>query len=136
MSGWARFFRKVPAPPASKTAAQTTGSQAEDRALSLLQAAGLVCIHRNWRCPRGELDLVMREGDTLVIVEVRARGSTRYGGAAASVGVQKQRRLIAATQQFLQAFPHYAQAPLRFDVLSFEQDDAPSWLKAAFDGDA
>ena len=74
------------------------GNAAEDAALAHLLAEGLTLVERNYRTPGrggGEIDLVMREaGGTLVFVEVRARAGTTHGGAAASVGGVKQRRIV------------------------------------------
>ena len=65
------------------------GEQHERQAEALLIAAGLVLVARNWRCRLGEIDLIMKDGATLVFVEVRKRGSERFGGAIASIGAQK-----------------------------------------------
>lgn len=113
------------------------GDTAEVRALSHLQANGLVLVQRNYRVARGpssrggEVDLVMRERDgTLVFVEVRARRLGSHGGAASTVGHAKQRRLVFAAQHFLLGFA--ALPPCRFDVVAID-DDRIEWLKAAFD---
>ncbi|TAM97399.1 MAG: YraN family protein, partial [Rhodanobacteraceae bacterium] len=82
------------------------------------------------------IDLVMREGDTLVFVEVRYRRDPRFGGGAASVGAAKQRRLVRAAQGFLSDRPRLARLPCRFDVVAFDGDaDAPrcEWRRNAFD---
>ena len=78
----------------------------------------------------------MRDGQTLVFVEVRYRHDARFGGGAASVGPAKRARLERAAQGFLQAPPHRACLPCRFDVVAFDGDaDAPacSWHRAAFE---
>jgi putative endonuclease len=110
------------------------GADAEDLALRHLQLHGLKTVTRNWRCRGGEIDLVMREGETLVIAEVRKRSSEAFGGAAASVDARKRGRIIQATQLFLAKHPQFSDAPLRFDVLTLDQADNIQWLKAAFDG--
>ena len=78
------------------------GDAAEDEALQYLQAQGLRLLVRNYRTPGrggGEIDLIMQDQDsTVVFVEVRKRTSTRHGGAAASVGRVKQRRVVFAAQ--------------------------------------
>ncbi|MGV3571338.1 MAG: YraN family protein [Ramlibacter sp.] len=110
------------------------GEAAEDQALRHLQAQGLRLVARNYRTPGrggGEIDLVMRERDgTLVFVEVRSRGSARYGGAAASIGAQKQRRIVFAARHFLLRLGQ--QPPCRFDVISIEGGGI-QWMRAAFD---
>ncbi|MGH7170455.1 MAG: YraN family protein, partial [Gemmataceae bacterium] len=70
------------------------GRAAEDRALELLRGAGLVQITRNYRCPQGELDLVMRDGDTVAMIEVRYRRDCGFGGAAETVNTHKQAKLL------------------------------------------
>ncbi|AOB29628.1 hypothetical protein AKI39_01445 [Bordetella sp. H567] len=115
---------------------QQVGSDYEERALALLARAGLRPLARNLRCRAGEIDLALRDGDTLVLVEVRARGDVRYGGAAASVGWAKQARLIRAARCLLPGLVarHWPARPprVRFDVVAFE-DDTPLWLRHAFD---
>ena len=110
------------------------GDAAEDLALAHLQARGLRLVARNYRTPGrggGEIDLVMRERDgTLVFVEVRHRGQARYGGAAASVGWTKQRRIVFAARSYLMRLP--APPPCRFDVISIEGGGI-QWMRAAFD---
>ena len=118
------------------TAAPTTkraGDAAEDRAVAHLRAAGLRLVARNYRTPGrggGEIDLVMREGATLVFVEVRKRASRAYGGAAASIGAAKRRRLVFAARLFLMRLD--APPPCRFDVVAVDEGRI-QWLRAAFD---
>ncbi|MDP3856629.1 MAG: YraN family protein [Stagnimonas sp.] len=112
--------------------AATTGADAEQRACTELQRRGLKLVARNWRCRHGELDLLMLDGDTLAVIEVRARAHASYGGAAGSVDGRKQRRIAAATQAWLQQNPRWAESPLRFDVYACEADGHSDWLQAAF----
>lgn len=110
------------------------GDAAEDRALAHLQAAGLRLVERNYRTPGrggGEVDLILREPDgTLVFVEVRQRASARFGGAAASVGAVKQRRIVFAARHYLMRWG--SPPPCRFDVLALENAGI-QWIRAAFD---
>lgn len=110
------------------------GASAEDAALAHLLAAGLLLVQRNYRTPGrggGEIDLVMREpGGTLVFVEVRARGAATHGGAAASVGAVKQRRIVLAARHYL--LRHASPPPCRFDVVALDGERV-EWLQAAFD---
>ncbi|WOP15255.1 YraN family protein [Ottowia sp. SB7-C50] len=110
------------------------GNAAEEAALTHLQAAGLTLVERNYRTPGrggGEIDLVMRErGGTLVFVEVRARADTSHGGAAATVGAVKQRRIVLAARHYLMRHP--SPPPCRFDVVAIDGNHI-EWLKAAFD---
>lgn len=113
------------------------GAAAEDIAAAHLVAHGAQVLERNYRRRLGELDLVARHGDTLLIVEVRTRSSGAYGGAAASVTAIKQRRLARAAAQLLQQRKELARLPVRFDVIvvSGAQTSAPrvEWLRHAFD---
>jgi putative endonuclease len=116
------------------------GDASEDRALAWLLARGLTLVQRNYRLaggPRvsaGEIDLIMRDGDgTLVFVEVRQRSQRAQGGAAASVGHSKQRRVLRAAQHYLMRLATLP--PCRFDVLAIDGDDI-EWLQAAFDASA
>ena len=136
------FKRDDPSLPVTGTGrAQGTrkaaGDAAEARALLWLQAQGLTAVARNYRVARGpsarggEVDLILRERDgTLVFVEVRARADARHGGAAASVGVAKQRRIVFAAQHYLMRLG--TPPPCRFDVLALDGDEV-QWIKAAFD---
>lgn len=114
---------------------RATGAHAEGIARRFLCAQGLELICENYRCRLGELDLVMREGGTLVIVEVRMRTHAGYGGAVASVDRFKQQRIVRATQHLLLAHPRLGRLPVRFDVVSFEPRTARrlDWIRAAFD---
>lgn len=119
------------------TVGQTTkarGDAGEDEALAFLQARGLRLLQRNYRTPGrggGEIDLIMQAPDgTVVFVEVRQRSRTDFGGAAASIGVQKQRRIILAAQHYLLRWRRLP--PTRFDVVIIEAS-GPQWLQAAFD---
>lgn len=110
------------------------GDAAEDRALAHLRARGLALLARNYRTPGrggGEIDLVMRDRDgTVVFVEVRKRASRSFGGAAASIGWEKQRRIVFAARHYLMRLP--APPPCRFDVISMEGGSI-QWMRAAFD---
>lgn len=121
--------------PVRQSATQRAGADREDQALQRLISAGLTPLARNLACRHGEIDLVMRDGDTLVFVEVRARRHARFGGAAASVNRSKQARLLRTAAFLLPELSrrHWSGAcPLaRFDVVAFDGDDS-QWLQGAF----
>jgi putative endonuclease len=121
-------------PRARAPTTKQAGDAAEDRALAHLQERGLRLIARNYRTPGrggGEIDLVMREPDgTLVFVEVRRRAGSSFGGAAASVGATKQRRIVFAARHYLMRLAE--PPPCRFDVISIEGGGI-QWMRAAFD---
>jgi putative endonuclease len=113
------------------------GAAAEEFAARWLAARGADVLLRNYRRRRGELDLVIREGDVLAIVEVRTRRNARFGGAAASVDARKRRRIAVAAAQLLQARPDLARLRVRFDVLALRPrvdsvDFEVEWIRHAF----
>lgn len=113
---------------------RAAGAAAEDLALQHLQAAGLRLLERNYRTPGrggGEIDLVMQAGDgTVVFVEVRQRSAAGHGGAAASVGAVKQKRIVLAARHYLQRWR--APPACRFDVVALDGATL-QWLQGAFD---
>ncbi len=113
------------------------GNAAEDIAAAFLVAQGVQLLFRNYRRRLGELDLVARHGDVLLIVEVRTRSSNAYGGAAASVNGLKRRRIVRAAQQLLQQHPELSKLRARFDVIAVSDLSAASpkvdWIRGAFD---
>jgi putative endonuclease len=101
------------------------GRFGEDAAASHLAAAGLTILERNWRIPqvagsdvRGEIDIVAREGDALVVVEVKTRSGTGYGWPAEAVTADKARRIRRLALAWLVAHPGEGHASVRFDVVS------------------
>jgi putative endonuclease len=108
------------------------GVEAERIAERFLLQHGLVLVERNYRCRFGEIDLVMREADTLVFVEVRLRGRADFGGAAASITGAKRERLLRAARHYL---ARLRSAPVcRFDavLLSAPNPAGIEWLRDAF----
>ena len=110
---------------------QRQGRAWEDVALSHLQRAGLVLVEANFACKGGEIDLVMRDGATLVFVEVRQRASMAHGGAAASITPAKVRRLVRAAGVYLMRFN--APPECRFDVVAIDAG-VLAWLRNVIEG--
>lgn len=106
------------------------GERYEHTAEALLKASGLTLVERNWRCRFGEIDLIMRDGATLVFVEVRQRNSQRFGGAAASIGRDKQARIERAVGLYLSRLP--TMPACRVDAVLFDGSSAPLWLRNIF----
>jgi len=106
------------------------GEDKERLACSYLEGRGLRLLERNYRSRRGEIDLVMREADTLVFVEVRFRASTRFGTPAETIDIHKQRRLAAAAAHYLQRKP--TNLPCRFDVVALSGTSRIDWIRDAF----
>lgn len=112
------------------------GAIFEERACGELTRAGLKLLARNYTTRYGELDLVMREGETIVFVEVRHRVRAGHGDALASITAIKQGRLIQTAELWLAAYPQHAHRTCRFDVVSYDGpvDDARmNWLRNAFE---
>lgn len=118
-----------------KTWRQRRGHAAEERVLATARERGLTCLARNFHCRQGELDLVLREGEELIVAEVRYRGRDDFGNPAASVNYRKRRRIIAATRYFLVKHPEHADRAIRFDVIGIGPGERLEWLEAAFDVD-
>ena len=113
---------------------QQTGKDAERLAQRHLEQHGLRLLAHNWLCKRGELDLVMLDGDTVVFVEVRYRKHAAWGGALESVDARKRQRLILAAELFLQRESRWGRQPCRFDVVAIGPGDTGlNWLRNAFE---
>jgi putative endonuclease len=113
------------------------GRRGEDLAARHLETHGLRLLERNYRCRGGEIDLVMLDGESLVLVEVRLRSSAAHGGAAASVGPHKQRRFVRAARHLLLTRPAYRELRARFDVVALDRDASGgelrvTWIRDAF----
>ena len=114
------------------------GRQAEDLARRHLEAQGLRLLERNYRCRAGELDLVMLDGSTLVLVEVRSRSTSTHGDAASTVGARKQQRVIRAARHLMLTRPDYRRLPARFDVVAIDPGSpgaagpTVTWIRDAF----
>ncbi len=111
---------------------RAAGQCAENSACAFLESQGFTIVTRNFLRRIGELDVVARAGDLLVVAEVRMRASERYGGAAASIGRDKQRRIAATAGLLLQRYPELRRCRVRFDVIVV-RDGRIEWLKHAFD---
>lgn len=109
------------------------GREAEALAAVCLEKHGLRIVERNWHCRFGEIDLVARDGDSLVFVEVRARSSRDFGGAAESIHAGKRSRLIAAANQYLTRIG--LDTPCRFDAVLIGPAGTPQWVRDAFSAD-
>ena len=111
------------------------GVGGEDAALRYLTAHKLKLIERNYRCRTGEIDLVMLDGSTLALIEVRYRTDSHFGGAAASVTWHKQRRIISAAKHLLVTRTDLRRFPARFDVVAVAPGSRGlqvEWIRAAF----
>lgn len=126
------FYQRTRKSAPTKT---QTGAAIENAAAEWLEARALICVERNFRCRGGEIDLIMRDGNTLVFVEVRLRSRSSFGSAAESVTVTKQRRVIHAAHYYLTTRTNNADRACRFDVLAAQQEGGAivwEWVQGAF----
>ena len=111
------------------------GKLAETHAQQWLLKQGLKLITTNYNCRFGEIDLIMLDQSHLVFIEVRLRTNQLYGGAASSVNLKKQQKIITTANHFLMCNKKLAQHSCRFDVIAIESISAhstPVWYKDAF----
>ena len=115
------------------------GIAAEQLAATFLMQHGLKLITQNYHCRFGEIDLVMQDGKTLVFVEVKLRSSNQFGGAAASITPQKQKKMILTAQHYLQT-QKLGDVPCRFDVILMQSANLAAtdlkhieWIRNAFE---
>ena len=107
------------------------GPQAESLAAAFIESKGLTVLARNYRCRLGEIDLVARDGQTTVFIEVRRRTSSAFGGAAASITSAKRQRLLKAARHYLSRLNTLP--PCRFDAVLIEGEPPRiEWLRDAF----
>ena len=115
---------------------RTVGFDAERLADQFLQREGLTPITRNFRCRLGEIDLIMRDENCLVFVEVRYRSSNRFSRAGLTVDIHKQRKIIRTAALFLAKRAQFANSIVRFDIVAVDADEHDNktieWIKDAF----
>ncbi len=113
------------------------GLEAEKIAATFLKNSGLKLVTQNYHCRYGEIDLVMKEANTLVFIEVRLRSNNQFGSAGASITTHKQQKLIAAAQHYLQTQQSTSNSDIacRFDAVLMNKADLNSieWVRNAFD---
>ena len=112
---------------------QQMGFAAEEQARKYLGQQGLTWLESNYSCRLGEIDLIMRDKEYLVFVEVRARASNAYGSAVHSVTHSKRQKLLRTATLYLQTKKLYDKLPCRFDVVSLDGNTPQlTWIKNAF----
>ena len=92
-----RLYRRI------RCQGQSLGKRGEAYARKLVEESGLVVLEQNFRVPRGEVDLIARDGDAIVFIEVKTRASQHYGQPFEAVGPAKQRKISYAAQVFFSA---------------------------------
>ena len=120
----------------SKDTTLSKGKRAEEISAHFLEKNGLKILDRNYHCRGGEIDLICKEKQTFVFVEVRLRQSLAYGGAGESIDLPKQRKIILAATHYLQQH-HLWDKSCRFDCILLDKEDEGriEWIKNAFSTD-
>jgi putative endonuclease len=112
---------------------QEKGRIGEEQALAYLIAQGLQLVTQNYHCRLGEIDLIMRDEEYLVFVEVRARVSSIFGGGLGSITYAKRQKIIKSASYYTMTHKKQSQLAMRFDVVSIDGKSANiTWLKDAF----
>ena len=121
-----------------RAAGPRPGQAGESLACRHLESRGLSVLARNFRCRSGEVDVVARDGDTTVFVEVKERTGVTHGEACETVTLGKRRRIVRAARIYA-ASRGLSESPLRFDVVSIDwTDDGRPRIRhdaSAFDAD-
>lgn len=113
------------------------GQQAENQACDYLQKQGLHLLMRNYRTAFGEIDLIFKDKNMLVFVEVRARSSSAFGGAVASITRLKQQKILKTAQHYLLKNQLHDKMPIRFDVVGLDgRSGQINWIQHAFGAEA
>jgi putative endonuclease len=120
-----------PAPRLERQLAFRVGISAESRAAAFLIAKGFRILARRWKCPVGEIDIVARRRHLLIFVEVKARNN--LDEAAESLQARQQRRIAAAAEVWLAAYPDNAVRDFRFDAILVAPGKMPRHIPAAFE---
>ncbi len=124
------MFSRKPSSPS-----QLKGLYYETQALQYLKKQGLKFLQNNFHCRLGEIDLIMRDKDTITFIEVRFRENTGFGDGLDSVNRHKQHKLIKTAQFYLVQEGLYEKVPIRFDVISISGGKLKPelcWVKNAF----
>ena len=114
------FFKRFKDEGNSKNTSR--GEVAEKFAQDFLKAQKLTIVETNYLTPRGELDIIAKQGDMLVFVEVRLRSNQQFGSAADSIDHRKQQRLIHAATHYLQSTQQWDKVSCQFDALCLTPD--------------
>ncbi len=118
--------------PEHKLALLAEGQLAETQALRFLEQHGLILVARNHRCRCGEIDLIMAQGNTAVVVEVRLRNNSRHGSALESISSHKQARVSRCAKLWWVQLGQRKFTHLRFDVVALENGTEPQWVQNAW----
>ncbi len=114
-----------------KSNTRNTGTSYERKAAEYLEQQGLVILKHNYRCRQGEIDLIARDKEYLVFVEVKYRSQNRAGYSLDAVNPAKQKKISKVARYFLAVEYHCTEIPCRFDVIGID-GGCLHWIKDAF----
>lgn len=114
-----------------KNNTRNTGTSYERKAAEYLEQQGLVILKHNYRCRQGEIDLIARDKEYLVFVEVKYRSQNRAGYSLDAVNPAKQKKISKVARYFLATEYHCTEIPCRFDVIGID-GGCLHWIKDAF----
>lgn len=107
------------------------GAQREEQVCAYLLSYGVNIKERNFRCRRGEVDIIGYDGEYLVFFEVKYRSSSRQGSAAEAVGFEKQKKICRVADYYRMIHQCKENLPVRFDVVAIDAEEI-TWIKNAF----
>ncbi|MDO4804715.1 MAG: YraN family protein [Lachnospiraceae bacterium] len=102
---------------------RAVGTDFETKACEFLEAQGFSILERNFHCRQGEIDIIAREGDYLVFVEVKYRTTASQGSPLAAVGYKKQKKISRVALYYLTHYGYSEATPCRFDVVGISPDE-------------
>lgn len=134
---WQRLSSHLPMIRKPGMTQRGIGDQGERRAQEYLCTRQLTLVETNYRCPFGEIDLVMRDRDCLVFVEVKRRKHSRYGSPLEMVSLTKQQKLRRSAEHYItQKNLSHNHQPMRFDVVGIianaDVEESVQWVQNAF----
>lgn len=109
------------------------GNDFEDKACEYLKCLGYIIIERNFRIYKGEIDIIARDGECLVFIEVKYRSGNSFGHSVEAVNIHKQRTIYRVAEGYLLYHKEYQNKPCRFDVIAFDNSNL-THIKNAFGG--
>jgi putative endonuclease len=116
-----------------KLSTRQSGQKSEAIAAEFLQRNGLTLVTENFRGPQGEIDLIMRDKDYLVFIEVRMRNDQDFGLSVETINKSKQSRIIQTALYYLVQENLLDKTFCRFDVIGMGKDQQIEWIQNAFE---
>lgn len=103
------------------------GKKGEDMACTFLENKGFVLVKKNFRCRKGEVDLIMKDHEILVFIEVKYRSSGHFGSPIEAIDTKKQEKLLDVSRYYL--YTQAYEGPLRFDAVGIQKHANGHWIE-------